>query len=118
MSLPDLLVVILNYATRDLLRDCLRSLEAQRGLSFDVCVVDNDSPDGSAEMVEREFTQVHLLRNPENNGFSAGNNLGLRSYGWPQAARASRSDPVRRRASSSRRRLRGTTCSSRIAMNP
>lgn len=88
MSLPDLLVVILNYATRDLLRDCLRSLETQRGLSFDVCVVDNASPDGSAEMVEREFTQVHLLRNPENNGFSAGNNLGLRSYGWPQAGRS------------------------------
>lgn len=85
MSSIDLLVVILNYNTRDLLRDCLRSLDAQSGLSFEVCVVDNASPDESAAMVEREFPHVRLLRNPDNNGFSAGNNLGLRSYGWPEA---------------------------------
>jgi N-acetylglucosaminyl-diphospho-decaprenol L-rhamnosyltransferase len=84
----DLLVVILNYATRDLLRDCLRSLEAQSGVRCEVCVVDNASPDGSAEMVEREFPRVRLLRNPENNGFSAGNNLGLRTFGWPEAGRS------------------------------
>lgn len=85
MSSIDLLVVILNYNTRDLLRDCLRSLDVQKGISFEVCVVDNASPDESAAMVEREFPRVRLLRNPDNNGFSAGNNLGLRSYGWPEA---------------------------------
>ncbi|MCX6019443.1 MAG: glycosyltransferase family 2 protein [Chloroflexi bacterium] len=88
MQTADLLVVILNYNTRDLLRKCLRSLAVQRGPSVEICVVDNASPDGSAEMVESEFPDVHLLRNPKNNGFSAGNNLGLRAHGWPEAGRA------------------------------
>ena len=49
-ALLDLAVIILNYNTRDLLRDCLRSLREQTGLTFETCVVDNASPDGSADM--------------------------------------------------------------------
>jgi GT2 family glycosyltransferase len=79
----DLAIIILNYNTRDLLRDCLQSLRAQTGLTFTVCVVDNASPDGSADMVAHEFPEVALIRNLLNNGFSAGNNLGLRHFGFP-----------------------------------
>ncbi len=81
----DLLVVILSYNTRDLLRNCLHSLRAQPGISYAVCVVDNASSDGSSEMVEREFAEVTLIRNPLNNGYSAGNNIGLRAFGFPGA---------------------------------
>jgi N-acetylglucosaminyl-diphospho-decaprenol L-rhamnosyltransferase len=84
----DLLVVILNYNTRDLLRNCLASLAAQSGLRFETCVVDNASTDGSADMVECDFPQVTLIRNPDNNGFSAGNNMGLRHFGFPAQPRA------------------------------
>ena len=84
----DLAVVILNFNTRDLLRDCLCSLRDQHGLNFAVCVVDNASPDGSADMVAREFAEVTLIRNPLNNGYSAGNNLGLRHFGFPAEAQA------------------------------
>jgi GT2 family glycosyltransferase len=84
----DLVVVILNYNTRDLLRDCLLSLRGQAGLRFVTCVVDNCSSDGSAEMVEREFPDVTLIRNPDNNGYSAGNNLGLRAFGFPENPQA------------------------------
>ena len=84
----DLVVVILNYNTRDLLRDCLVSLRNQAGLRFITCVVDNCSSDQSAEMVEREFPEVSLIRNPANNGFSAGNNLGLRAFGFPEKPQA------------------------------
>lgn len=84
----DLLVVILSYNTRDLLRNCLQSLRAQSGLSFAVCVVDNASSDGSADMVETEFAEVTLIRNPLNNGYSAGNNIGLRAFGFPSAGQA------------------------------
>lgn len=87
-SAHDLVVVILNYNTRDLLRDCLASLRAQAGLRFVVCVVDNCSSDESAEMVEREFPEVTLMRAPANNGFSAGNNLGLRAFGFPEKPQA------------------------------
>lgn len=87
-SLLDLVVVILNYNTRELLRDCLRSLRAQAGLRFAVCVVDNASTDGSAEMVAADFPEVLLMRSPVNNGFSAGNNLGLRRFGFPEGGQA------------------------------
>jgi len=84
----DLVIVILNYNTRDLLRDCLHSLQAQTGLTFAVCVVDNASTDGSAEMVAAEFPNVALIRNEQNAGFSAGNNLGLRHFGFPDHGQA------------------------------
>jgi GT2 family glycosyltransferase len=84
----DLVVIILNYNTRDLLRDCLASLREQAGLRFVTCVVDNCSNDESAEMVAHEFPEVTLIRAPANNGYSAGNNLGLRAFGLPDHPQA------------------------------
>jgi N-acetylglucosaminyl-diphospho-decaprenol L-rhamnosyltransferase len=79
----DLAIVILNYNTRDLLADCLRSVVAGRdALRTGVCVVDNASSDGSAEMVQREFPELHLIANRTNVGYSAGNNAGLRWFGF------------------------------------
>ncbi len=80
--MPDLGIVIVNYNVRDLLRDCLASVyESRCESSFEVCVVDNGSSDGSAEMVAREFPQARLIR-AENRGYAAGNNLGLSSFGF------------------------------------
>ena len=84
----DLVVIVLNYNTRDLLRGCLQSLRTQSGLSFATCVVDNVSPDDSADMVAREFPEVNLIRSPINGGYPAGNNLGLRAYGFPATPQA------------------------------
>jgi GT2 family glycosyltransferase len=81
MSTPDLAIVILNWNTRDLLRDCLASIYANQGLDFQVCVVDNASTDGSPEMVEREFPQTRVIRSLRNGGFAYGNNLGLKTWG-------------------------------------
>ena len=79
----DLAIVILNYNTRNLLRNCLRSLQLQPpDLSIAVCVVDNASSDGSAAMVRQEFPAVHLIVNHANIGYSAGNNVGLRWFGF------------------------------------
>ena len=77
----DLGIVLVSYNVCDLLRDCLRSVLANQGISFSICVVDNDSADGSADMVAREFPQTHLIRN-RNTGYAAGNNLGLRAFGF------------------------------------
>ena len=78
----DLAIVIVNYNVCDLLRDCLTSVYASTGVSFDVCVVDNASPDDSADMVAREFPQAHLICNTENTGYAAANNLGLKHFGF------------------------------------
>ena len=79
----DLGIIILNWNTRDLLRDCLRSVFVSTGsLAFAVCVVDNASTDGSAAMVRAEFPQVRLIESQENRGYAAGNNQGLRDFGF------------------------------------
>jgi GT2 family glycosyltransferase len=78
----DLGIVIVNYNVRDLLRDCLASVYDSHGdLTFSVCVVDNGSDDGSADMVEAEFSHVQLIRS-ENRGYARGNNAGLRAFGF------------------------------------
>jgi len=74
----DLSIVIVSYNTREILRDCLRSVERGLGdLAAEIFVVDNASTDGSAEMVQREHPQVVLLRNETNRGFAAANNQAL-----------------------------------------
>jgi len=79
----DLGIVITSYNTRDLLRTCLRSVYASQGdFTFEVCVVDNASPDGSAKMVATEFPQAHLIANAENVGYPSANNQGLRTFAF------------------------------------
>jgi len=79
----DLAIVIVNFNTCDYLRSCLTSIYDSRGdFSFEVCVVDNASVDGSLDMVRAEFPQARLIGSPVNGGFSYANNLGLRAYGF------------------------------------
>ncbi len=74
----DLSVIVLSWNTRELLKNCLRSvLSKSGGLAFEVLVVDNASEDGSREMVETAFPSVQLIANPDNIGFGAGNNSAL-----------------------------------------
>jgi N-acetylglucosaminyl-diphospho-decaprenol L-rhamnosyltransferase len=88
----DLGIVIVNYNVRDLLRDCLASVYDCRGdFTFEVCVVDNGSTDGSADMVADEFPHARLIR-AENRGYAAGNNLGFREFGFGDQVR----DPMPR----------------------
>jgi N-acetylglucosaminyl-diphospho-decaprenol L-rhamnosyltransferase len=76
-------IVIVNWNTRDLLRDCLRSIEASDPtITRRVILVDNASSDGSAEMVHVEFPWVEVIANTENTGFAAANNQGLRQLGF------------------------------------
>jgi len=75
----DLSIIILNYNTRDFLRDCLQSIQkaATNGFRWEVIVVDNASSDGSPAMVRKEFPGVKLIVNRKNLGFAAGNNRGI-----------------------------------------
>ncbi|GAB4207486.1 MAG: glycosyltransferase family 2 protein [Roseiflexaceae bacterium] len=77
--MASLAIVIVNYNTRDLLRDCLESLE-RNGFPgpLEVWVVDNASTDGSPELVRERFPQVRLIANRHNGGYAYANNLALR----------------------------------------
>ncbi len=78
----DLSIIIVNWNTRDMLRDCLVSLPAAtEGLATEILVVDNASHDGSAAMVADEFPRVQLIESGGNLGFSRANNLALGRVG-------------------------------------
>lgn len=75
MTDPKLSIIVLSFNTKDLLRNCLLSLEkVKEELSFEVIVVDNASLDNSAKMVKKEFPRFKVVENKKNLGFAAGNN--------------------------------------------
>jgi N-acetylglucosaminyl-diphospho-decaprenol L-rhamnosyltransferase len=77
----DLSIVIVNWNTRDLLRECLKSVYGSKGqFTFETVVVDNCSRDGSCAMVGAEFPQVHVIESEINGGYAYANNLGLRRF--------------------------------------
>lgn len=78
MTAPDLSIIIVNWNTCRLLRDCLASLAGSLGgLSSEIFVVDNASTDGSAAMVRDAFPTVQLVEAGGNLGFARANNLVL-----------------------------------------
>jgi len=84
---PDIGIVIVNWNTRDLLRDCLRSIvESDPSVNRRVVVVDNASTDQSVEMVRKEFPDVDIIASATNDGFARANNAGLKLLGVADAA--------------------------------
>lgn len=72
-------VIIVNYNVEYFLEQCLNSVfDALQNCSGEVFVVDNNSIDGSVEMVQKKFPQVRLIANKENTGFSKANNQAMR----------------------------------------
>lgn len=74
----NLSIIIVNFNTSDLLRNCLTSIFNQKGVEYEVWVVDNASRDDSIQMVENDFPKVKLIKNSQNIGFARGNNVALR----------------------------------------
>ncbi len=75
METKDLSVIIVNFNTKALLKDCLNSLiENTRGITYEIIIVDNASSDGSIEMLKNNFPHVKLIANKENLGFAPANN--------------------------------------------
>lgn len=75
---PDLSIVVISWRMRDLLQRMLASLRVHTpNLNLQIICIDNGSWDGTAEMVESEFPEVELLRNPENLGVAPARNQGL-----------------------------------------
>lgn len=72
-------IVIVNYNVEYFLEQCLNSVfKALHGISAEVFVVDNNSVDGSVEMVRNRFPGAILISNKENTGFSRANNQAIR----------------------------------------
>lgn len=75
----ELSVVIVNYNVKAYLEQCLHTVEkAIAGIAGEVFVVDNQSTDGSVELVREKFPWVRLIANQDNVGFSRANNQAIR----------------------------------------
>jgi len=75
----DVSIIVASYNTRELLYECLESVcSYTRGVSFEIICVDDDSPDGSADMVAESFPQVLLVRNPQRLRYARNHNVGTR----------------------------------------
>jgi len=75
---PDVSIVIVSFNTRSVLRECLESIARESsGLEVEIAIVDNNSVDGSPEMIEADFPHVRLIRSDVNLGFGAANNAAL-----------------------------------------
>ncbi len=83
MKEPSVAIIVLNWNGRELILQCLRSLEQLRYGNYAIVVVDNGSQDGSVEAIKAQFPQVQVLPLPENlgnaRGFNAGMEVGLKA---------------------------------------
>jgi GT2 family glycosyltransferase len=71
-------VIILNYNVRYFLEQCVLSVQkALTNLDAEIIVVDNNSSDGSCEMMKQLFPHIKLIENPVNVGFPKGNNIAV-----------------------------------------
>ena len=74
----QLSVIILNYNVRYFLEICVLSVQnALSEIDGEIIVVDNNSQDGSCEMMKERFPNVTLIQNNDNIGFPKGNNIGV-----------------------------------------
>jgi GT2 family glycosyltransferase len=79
--------VVVTYNRRDLLRECLVSLQAQTHVPDTILVVNNASTDGTAQMLSAEFAQLEVLTLAENVGGAGGFHAGMKwayeqGYDW------------------------------------
>lgn len=75
---PKIAVIIVNYNVTFFLEQCLNSVaRAMEKEPAEVWVVDNNSVDGSVEMVREKFPWVKLIANKDNKGFSKANNQAM-----------------------------------------
>ncbi len=75
----DLSIVILNYKTRGLLKECLKGIKmVQPKLDYEIIVVDNGSNDGTPQMMAEFFPDIRFIEAGVNLGYAKGNNLGIR----------------------------------------
>ncbi len=75
---PKVSIVILNWNSYEVTRDCFLSLRKLAYPNFEVVLVDNGSIDSSAEKLAQEFPETRVIKNDQNLGFTGGNNIGMR----------------------------------------
>jgi len=71
-------IIIVNFNGIEHIPSCLNSIYKFNSEQYEIIIVDNASNDGSVEYLQKNYPDVKLIINKENQGFAAGNNLGAR----------------------------------------
>ena len=75
----DLTIITVTWNVKDFVRDNFKNIyENTKNIEFEIYAVDNDSKDGTAEMIRNEFPNVHLIANNYNAGFAKANNQAIK----------------------------------------
>jgi GT2 family glycosyltransferase len=77
-KIPKVFIVVLNYNGQDCIKRCLGSVFKVDYPNLEIVVVDNNSTDGSLETAKTFFARATFIKNQENLGVAAGNNVGIR----------------------------------------
>lgn len=75
---PKVFIVLLNHNGKEWLKDSIADLYKIDYPNFEIVVVDNNSTDGSLEGARLAFPRVSYIKNEENIGYAAGNNVAIR----------------------------------------
>jgi len=74
----DISIVIISWKMKDLLQSCLQSIyKFTKEVKPEIIVIDNNSQDGTLEMIEKEFPEIILIKNNENRGVAPARNQGI-----------------------------------------
>ena len=77
--MKDISIIIVNWKVKKLLKKCLDSiLKYKEDLDIEIFVIDNNSNDGSLEMITSNYPEVNMISLFINSGFAKANNLGLK----------------------------------------
>ena len=78
--MPEISLILVSFNDWIHLEKCLQSLKGcLPELDLEIVVVDNNSTDGSPDLIKKNFPKIKLICNKENLGFSKANNLGIRA---------------------------------------
>lgn len=75
---PTVAIILVNWNGLEVTRNCIESLQSLDYEQHSVILVDNGSTDGSADILEKAYPHITVIRSPINTGFSGGNNIGCR----------------------------------------
>jgi hypothetical protein len=67
--------IIVCWNNKDILAECIESINQQNYKDKDIYLIDNNSSDGSADFIATNYPEIKLIRSNKNNGFARGNNL-------------------------------------------
>ena len=76
----EISIIIVNYNTKKLLYECLKSITEHISLEYEIIVIDNASKDNSIALCTdfQDKSNIKLIQNKDNLGFSKANNIGAK----------------------------------------